>query len=290
MEFASNRLGDVFSYYLGVLGEIYGGMEARSMLFLLFEYQLDFSRVKILSDAGERLSESEILNIHKSVVKLKKHIPLQYIIGETTFLDLRIMVEPGVLIPRPETEELVQWVVEVNVKRNESLNILDIGTGSACIAIALDRKLSNAKVFAIDNSEKAIAIARENSRLNQSGVVIEKADLFEFNLPHAFPAAFDIIVSNPPYVRESEKEMMHDNVLDFEPAEALFVKDEDPLLYYRAILEMAEKFLKKNGSIFFEINENMQGKFLQLLSGFPAYRQTFKKDLSNKTRMLKLDL
>ncbi len=290
MDFASNRLANVFRYYLRILAEIYQEREARSMLFLLFESQLGFNRMYIMSTPDGRLSESDILKIHKSVLKLQKHIPLQYILGETTFKDLKIIVEPGVLIPRHETEELVNWVIDEASGSNKSLNILDIGTGSACIAIALDRNISHAKVFAIDNSPVAIDIARRNNSLNQGRVIVEKADLFEQNLPLAFPPAFDIIVSNPPYVRESEKKMMQANVLNYEPAEALFVCNEAPLLYYRAILEFAEKFLKKKGRIFFEINENMHKELLDLLSRYQSFRHTFKKDLNNKYRMLKLDL
>jgi release factor glutamine methyltransferase len=204
-------------------------------------------------------------------------------LGETEFFGLRLKVAPGVLIPRPETEELVQWIIDLVKPADPS--ILDIGTGSGCIALALKNELKNAQVSAVDFAEHALEIARKNVRMNQLEVEFIKADIL--NWQNYNWELFDVIVSNPPYVREQEKKAMQPNVLKFEPEKALFVSDDKPLVFYREIARFAQKYLKDEGELFFEINENLGEETVELLQGENFSDVELKKDLHGKMRMLK---
>ncbi|MCF8230358.1 MAG: peptide chain release factor N(5)-glutamine methyltransferase [Bacteroidales bacterium] len=288
MDFASNRFRDVFRYYQEELQNTYDQTEARNILFLLFESILKTRKADLIINSEQRISESEILEIHKAVLKLKQNWPIQYITGETEFLNCRIMLNRNVLIPRPETEELVKFVSENLKSCNSQLKILDIGTGSGCIAIALKTNIIHANVFAIDNSSKAIETAIENAAINKTPVDFAQADILNYRKPLGFPDKFDVLISNPPYVRLQERNEMKPNVLDYEPEEALFVKDEDPLLYYRNILDVSSKILTENGKIYLEINEYMHNDLKDLLNRYPQYTYYFQKDLRDKYRMLSL--
>jgi len=215
--------------------------------------------------------------------RLKTGEPVQYVIGETIFYDCIIKVNRGVLIPRPETEELVDLIVKEN--RGFTGTIIDVGTGSGCIAIALGVNLPLAKITGIDKSRCAIKTAIRNAELNNSPVSFSEADLFKINPSQI--GNTDIIVSNPPYVRNSEKQLMHRNVLDFEPPRALFVPDDDPLKFYRAILDLAGNILKPGGSVWFEINEAMGGSVIELLKSYKFHGINIIKDINGKDRIAK---
>lgn len=221
-----------------------------------------------------------IINICK---ELKSGKPIQYILGETSFYNCVIKLNEETLIPRPETEELVDLIIKEN--RGFTGNILDVGTGSGCIAIALAVNLPGSSVTGTDISEGAIKIAEENSRLNNVSVSFLKADVFSSD--HLTVAETDIIVSNPPYVRDLEKQFMNSNVLDFEPHTALFVPDSDPLVFYRAILEQAVKILVPKGKIYFEINEAFGLLMVELLEFYQYSDILIVKDINGKARFIK---
>ncbi len=226
------------------------------------------------------VTESKILI---ALDKLKRGVPLQYILGHTTFFGLNFIANNQVLIPRPETEELVDWVIQTT-KDIKNPKILDIGTGSGCIAVSLAKNMSHAAVSAMDISVGALDIAKKNAIINLVDIDFFQADILK--MPE-LPSFFDIIISNPPYVQESEKAMMHTNVLQYEPPVALFVFDSDPLIYYRAIAALAHKRLSRQGSLFFEINEAKGKDMLKLLLGAGFGKTELKKDFLGKDRMIK---
>ena len=257
MKTPSNLVRDCRRYYAGELEKIYGSDEANALIMILLEHYFGINRVKIALEPELRLSESELLTLHFAVKELLKNKPIQYIIGVTDFCGLQFHVDENVLIPRPETEEIVQKIAHsAETMCTSSVHILDIGTGSGCIAISLAKLIKNSDVTAIDISEKALEVAKKNAEVNDVNVNFVHADILnpEEGLSNQ---KFDIIVSNPPYVCESEKKDMRANVLDYEPATALFVSDDDPLLFYRKILEFSQKNLRKDGEIWFEINEKL---------------------------------
>jgi len=243
------------------------------------------TRVQLAMDSAYTIDSSE--KIINALELLKQQKPIQYIIGETEFYGLPFKVNESVLIPRPETEELVEWVLK-HADSNESINILDIGTGSGCIAISLAKNLPNAKVYALDVSAKALKTAKKNADLNEVNVEFIEVDILK-NGDGVLGAdvKFDIIVSNPPYVREQEKDMMKPNVLENEPHLALFVKDENPLLFYEAITKYASKNLARVGQLFFEINEYLGSDMITLLQDNNFRNIESKQDIFKKDRMIK---
>lgn len=255
---------------------IYGSDEANALIMILLEHYFNIDRVKIALEPDLRLSESELLTLHFAVKELLKNRPIQYIIGETEFCGMRFFVNENVLIPRPETEEMVRLLAvghwPLAVKTDGRPSFLDIGTGSGCIAISLAKLIPNSDVTAVDVSEKALEVARKNAEENGVNVHFVHDDILNPHVKTYGRASqqFDIIVSNPPYVCESEKSDMRANVLDYEPSTALFVSDNDPLVFYRKILEFAQKALKPNGAVWFEINEKFgkEMKDLCLEKGF----------------------
>ena len=235
-----------------------------------------------------RLSESEMLTFHFAVKDLLKNKPIQYIIGETEFCDLKFKVNENVLIPRPETSELVYKIVErQKTKDKRQLSILDIGTGSGCIAISLAKNIPGSKVHALDISEKALEVAKENAINNNVDVTFINDDIL--SLKNNIETKFDIIVSNPPYVRELEKAEMRDNVLNWEPHNALFVSDNDPLIFYRNILEFAQTHLNENGEIWFEINEYLGKEMTVLCKEYGFSDIEIFKDFRGKERVVKVN-
>lgn len=233
---------------------------------------------------SDLLPETKIMQINEIVNRLMSHEPIQYILGETYFYGLKFAVSPGVLIPRAETEELVDWIVRDEKGRSQSL--LDIGTGSGCIPVSVEKNCSMTLVEGWDLSEEALEIARINAAENHARVRFCRQDIFN---PTGIPgsATWDVMVSNPPYVLMEESARMEKNVLDFEPHMALFVPDHDPLIFYRAITRFAGKHLSAEGSLYFEINETMASETADLLreSGFPDV--TIRKDLQGKERMVR---
>ena len=263
MKVPSNLVKDIRNHYCEQLCSIYDKDEANAMILILLEHYFNINRVKMALEPQLRLSESEMLTFHFAVKDLLKNKPIQYIIGETEFCDLKFKVNENVLIPRPETSELVMKIV--NSQRstvNSQQSILDIGTGSGCIAISLAKMISGNEVYALDISEKALEVAKENAVNNNVEVTFIHDDIL--SLKNKIDTKFDIIVSNPPYVRELEKAEMRDNVLNWEPHNALFVSDNNPLIFYRSILEFAKSHLKENGEIWFEINEFLGKEMTEL--------------------------
>ena len=287
MKTSSNLVRDCRRYYASELEKIYGSEEANAMIMILLEHYFGIDRVKIAMEPELRLSESELLTLHFAVKELLKNKPIQYIIGETEFCGMRFEVNENVLIPRPETEELVNQLVSCSVNHHPSFRIIDIGTGSGCIAISLAKLLKNSIVTAVDISEKALEIAKKNAETNGVNVNFIKDDILNPQNPELLESKFDIIVSNPPYVCESEKSEMRANVLDYEPSTALFVSDNDPLIFYRKILEFAQKTLKPDGEVWFEINEKLgnEMKDLCLEKGFRNVEII--KDFRERDRILR---
>jgi len=278
----SNKLNELKSFYLESLYPFYSREEALQIINILINRYFGLSRVDQALDPEIKLSESEMLSLHFAVKKLKQDIPLQYIIGEVDFLDLKLKVNNNVLIPRPETEELVRLIIE---KENQKkLNLIDIGTGSGCIAIALSKFFIDANIYAMDISKKALDIAKFNAKKNNVNIQFIEDDVL--NPKYKFESKFDLIVSNPPYVRNSEKQLMKPNVLDNEPHIALFVNDDKPLSFYKAILEFSNFNLKEGGSLYLEINEALGKELFELVSNYLFKKVELHKDINNKERML----
>ena len=219
--------------------------------------------------------------LDNTIERLQKHEPIQYILGYSDFCGLRFKVTPATLIPRPETSELVEWIAS-EASGNE--RILDIGTGSGCIAVSLANKLPDSKVTAWDISPEALAVATENSHSNGTEVLFEQVDILAYRPEEK---QFDIIVSNPPYIKENEKSAMHSNVLDWEPHTALFVPDSDPLLFYRTIAKKGLTLLKPGGTLYFEINRAHRAETVKMLAGLGYTGIELRKDFADNDRMIK---
>ena len=286
---SSNLVRDCRKYYTSELEKIYDSDEANALIMILLEHYFGIDRVKIAMDPELRLSESELLTLHFAVKELLKNKPVQYILGETEFCGMRFFVDENVLIPRPETEELVNQLVSCSVNQlpSSSYRILDIGTGSGCIAISLAKLFKNSVVTAVDISEKALEVAKKNAETNGVNVNFIKDDILNPKSPELLDNQFDIIVSNPPYVCESEKTEMRANVLDYEPSSALFVSDNDPLIFYRKILEFAQKNLKPDGEIWFEINEKLGAEMKNLCIEKGFENVEIIKDFRGRDRILR---
>lgn len=267
---------------------------------ILLEHYFNIDRVKMALEPDLRLSESELLTLHFAVKELLKNKPVQYVIGETEFCGMRFFVNENVLIPRPETQELVEKLAVSSYqfssfrpkrsgveKSPANVSILDIGTGSGCIAISLAKLIPNSDVTAVDVSEKAIEVARKNAENNGVKVHFVLDDILEPQNPNLIDNQFDIIVSNPPYVCESEKSEIRANVLEHEPSTALFVPDSDPLIFYRKILEFAQKALKPNGQIWFEINEKFGKETAELCREKGFKNIEIIKDFRGKERVVR---
>lgn len=271
--------------FIKALLPFYDEMEAESFFYLLLENKRQLRRIDLALDVDSVFSKSEILNWNAILEKLKIQIPIQYIIGTTHFYGLEFIVDENVLIPRPETEELVDWIVKLNSKlsKKKNLKILDIGTGSGCIAVSLAKNIPNSEVFAIDVSEKALAIAKKNAILNKVPVTFLHKNILETK---DLNQKFDIIVSNPPYVRNLEKAEIKPNVLDNEPHLALFVPDNDPLIFYKKIAELAAANLNPNGQLFFEINQYLGKETQELLEYIGLKNIELRKDIYGNDRMI----
>jgi release factor glutamine methyltransferase len=270
-------------YIQSELQGLYPDTEIKSFSHLIIEKVTGFSRLDIVLNKNTQFSVEQQQEIESFIKKLKNFVPIQYILGETEFYGLMFSVDESVLIPRPETEELVDWVRTENNQSNE-LNILDIGTGSGCIAICLKHEFPNANVEAFDISDEALKTARINAARNNLVVDYTKVDIL--NSPD-FDRKWDIIVSNPPYVLESEKSEILPNVLENEPHLALFVPDTDPLLFYRKIASFAQNNLTSNGKLYFEINRQFGKQTLEMLAEHGFRNIELRKDISGNDRMIR---
>lgn len=271
--------------FINSLLPFYDEMEAESFFYLILENKHQLRRIDLALDDDKEFSEAEISNWNFILEKLKTQIPIQYILGTTHFYGSEFIVDENVLIPRPETEELVDWIVKLNTKlsKKKDLKILDIGTGSGCIAISLAKNILNSAVFAVDVSEKALAVAEKNATLNKVTVTFLQKNILETN---HLDQKFDIIVSNPPYVRNLEKAEIKPNVLDNEPHLALFVPDNDPLIFYKKIAELAAANLNTNGQLFFEINQYLGKETQDLLESLGLKNIELRKDIYGNDRMI----
>ena len=281
-------LKEIKNIYHKELDELYAKEEVDSFFYLLIEHYLNLQRFVLALQPNLTLTKEEEQPLFEALSELKLQRPVQYIIGSTSFMDLDFQVNENVLIPRPETEDLIRWIVdEVKTSgpdKKSGLRILDIGTGSGCIAISLAKLLPDAKVFALDVSEKALETAKRNAERNAVKVEFIHADILNFD---GFASNFDVIVSNPPYVRELEKKEMHKNVLEHEPDLALFVSDENPLVFYKAITQLAKQNLSGKGMLFFEINQYLAKETEALLHQHNFIEIEVRKDIFGNDRMTK---
>jgi release factor glutamine methyltransferase len=281
-------LSEIKNIFHKELDAIYGRDEVSSFFYLLIEEYFGLERFILAFEPNYVLDKDQESPIFDALSKLKQHIPVQHIIGHTSFMDMDFKVNSKVLIPRPETEELVRWVLDDYNHNNTELQLLDIGTGSGCIAIALAKNLNNGKVKAVDISPEALEIAGKNASDNEVEVDFIKADILQtLSLPISLQTEFDVIVSNPPYVRELEKEKMQENVKQHEPDLALYVKDGEPLVFYEAIAAYAQKRLKLGGNLYLEINQYLAQEMVELLKGFNFKDIIVKKDMFGNDRMIK---
>tara|TARA_B110000238_G_C16135905_1_gene443672 strand:- start:1376 stop:2251 length:876 start_codon:yes stop_codon:yes gene_type:complete len=269
-------------YFTKALSELYPQTEIDTFFFYLMEAYLDFQRIDLIIKPNFKISTEAGVLFKKALEALKKEIPIQYILGETEFYGLPFIVNRHTLIPRPETEELVEWILET-ADITAPLQIIDIGTGTGCIPITLAKHLPNARLFAIDISKEALRIAKQNAILNNVKLHFTEKNILKTT---TLPQKFDIIISNPPYVRELEKVDIKKNVLDNEPHIALFVEDDNPLLFYDKIADLAIEHLTKNGLLYFEINQYLGTETVEMLHKKGFKNIDLKKDVFGKDRMI----
>lgn len=272
--------------FVQTLSPIHGEGEAESFFYLILEANHQLKRIDLALRPDLDFTDAEILVWKTLVEQLKLEIPVQYLLGKTSFYGLDFKVNPSVLIPRPETEELVEWILESQKSKGETQKprVLDIGTGSGCIAVSLAKNIPTASVYAIDVSEKALAIAKRNAEINEVDLTFITQNILH---TEDLGQQFDVIVSNPPYVRNLEKGEIKKNVLDNEPHLALFVEDNDALIFYRKIAGLAQKNLTNNGQLFFEINQYLGKETTALLVQMGFKNIELRKDIYGNDRMIK---
>lgn len=280
------RLKDIQDIFHKELDGIYGKEEVDSFFFMILDDYFNIFRIELALKPELSINKEEQVPVFKALDDLKNEKPIQYILGKTEFFGLYFKVNNHVLIPRPETEELVDWILQ-NVNIESKLRVLDIGTGSGCIAISLAKHLVNSKIFALDVSSEAIELAKENAIINNVEVEFIQANILNKSLNEVQDIKYDIIVSNPPYVRIQEKDQIKPNVLNYEPHLALFVEDNDPLKFFRAITKFAVGNLKNEGLLVFEINEYLGNKVMELLEAHEFNSIELREDMYNKERMIK---
>ena len=312
-------LHNLKSEFYTQLESLYPKTEVTSFFYRLCDFKFNLKRVDIALNLDKNIDSNDVMFFNDATNQLKKFKPVQYITGSTEFYGLTLKVDKNVLIPRPETEELVAWILNDAKKASQSLKpkaksalkILDIGTGSGCIAIALAKKLPQAEVWALEVSKEALKIAYYNAAINKVNINFIEADILHPNIIKNLPftqtqktpsnkneipsvasplfndVKFDIIVSNPPYVKQEEKPLMKPNVLDYEPHLALFVENNNPLLFYDKIADFATKNLSKNGKLFFEINQSLGKEIEGLLKSKYFKNIEIKKDLFDVDRMVR---
>ena len=280
------RIKQYRTEFIKELSPFYDAYEAESFFYLILEDKHKLRQIDLALNHELSFVQTDFVVWDLILNQLKKEIPIQYLLGKTHFYGLEFEVNENVLIPRPETEELVEWIINENSKtdKTKKIKILDIGTGSGCIAISLAKNIPNAEVYAIDVSKKAIETAKRNAIRNNVEVTFILQDILKTD---ELKCNFDIIVSNPPYVRNLEKEEIKKNVLDYEPHLALFVEDHDALIFYRKIAELAKKNLSENGQLYFEINQYLGKEMTNLLEKLDFKKIELRKDIYDNDRMTK---
>lgn len=281
-------MNETLTYIHDSLKEIYSEEEIRSLARTLIQNCCGVSHPGLFFDKDIQISDTQKHQIEVILTRLKQNEPIQYVLGTAYFYDLIFKVNPSVLIPRPETEELVDRIISRH--RSQVSRILDIGTGSGCIAITLSSHLPEAVVFAADISMDAIDTARQNAEDNKAPVTFIQTNILSRQAFDDIPGIFDVIVSNPPYVKQSEKENMEANVLNYEPHLALFVNDDDPLLFYRAIALFGKQKLRKGGTLYFEINAQYGKEVANLLKETGYWSVEIIKDIPGKDRIIQAEL
>ena len=278
-------LSEIKSIYHKELDKIYPKEEVDHLFYRSIEHHLGLERFVLVMQPQLTLTKDEEGPLFRTLSSLRQEIPLQYVLGKAYFMDLEFLVNEHVLIPRPETEELVHWVLDDVDNQTSDIKVLDIGTGSGCIAIAVAKNLPNLEVHALDVSSEALKVAKENAAKNKAEVAFHQHNILDFSLK--LELEFDIIVSNPPYVRELEKSEIENNVKKFEPHMALFVPDNNPLVFYEAIAKQATQHLKSKGLLYLEINQYLGQETHALLEAHNFLEIELRKDIFGNDRMLK---
>ena len=283
MQIASNRLADVVAWYRNFLQNQFDKSEAKVLVDWVIEEKLGLDRIKVSLNGDHRLSESELLLVHFAFKRIAAHEPVQYVLGKGWFYGRPFVVKPGVLIPRRETEELTAWALELT---RPGQHLLDIGTGSGCMAITLKLEKPETTVTALDKSPEALEICRINATNHGAEIELIHDDILAPSRK-TLSGSYHLIVSKPRYVQEKEKKAMQPNVLNQEPLEALFVPDDDPLLFYRAIGHFASTALRPGGWLLFEINEAFGQETVGLLQNMGYTDVELRRDLQGRDRMIK---
>ena len=279
------RIKQYRTQFIKELSPFYDAYEAESFFYLILEDKHKLRQIDLALNHELTFSDGDFVVWDSLLAQLKKEVPIQYLLGKTNFYGLDFEVNENVLIPRPETEELVEWIINENSKTDKAktIKILDIGTGSGCIAISLAKNIPNAQVYAMDISKKAIETAKRNAMNNKTDVTFILQDVLNTEV---LKCTFDIIVSNPPYVRNLEKEEIKKNVLDYEPHLALFVEDNDALIFYRKIAALAQNNLLEDGQLYFEINQYLGDEMKDLLEKMNFKSIELRKDIYDNDRMI----
>lgn len=288
MKVKTNLLKDVRLHYEAELKPLYGTEESRSLVLVLIEHFFQLDRLKLSLQPDIRLSESELLQLHFAVKELKQYKPVQYITGKTWFCGMWFKVNKSVLIPRPETEEMTLMAIDSISRKTGHMKILDLGTGSGCIAIALKRAMPDALVDAIDICPDALELAKENANILHAKVSFHRISIKEAN-DFFSSKQFDMLISNPPYVTANDKAQMKENVLNWEPVTALFAPEDDPLFYYRQMAELAPSLLKPDGILWLEINEKHGQETAQLFSNKAFSKNVVLDDMHGKARFIRAE-
>ena len=274
------KLKDLKIDFITKLSVTYQKEEVLSFFKILCEEYLNITPTKLLLVGEELINKEQLDMFSKVIIRLLNEEPIQYILNTTSFYGLDFICTPSALIPRPETEELVDWILK---SEKNKISILDIGTGTGCIPISLAKNNTDYTVSALDISDAGLELAKDNAQKNEVDISFISADIFSYTSDKKY----DLIVSNPPYVRNLEKIKIQNNVLNFEPPLALFVDDDDPLVFYRAILEFAKSNLSEKGSVYFEINENLFNEMESLLASYRFSEIELKKDVFGKYRFIR---
>ena len=274
------KLGDIILFFKNELAGISNSREIFNWAYITINNLFGYDRANFIINQNQKISLHQRKKIKRIVSQLKKNKPIQYILEECVFFDLKFKVNSSVLIPRPETEELVKWIL-----KDEFKSIIDIGTGSGCIAISI-AKNKNVNVHAIDISNTSIKLAKKNAEFHGVSINFLNIDILTENISNKV----DIVVSNPPYVLKKEKKHMNKNVIDYEPEIAIFVDDNNPFIFYKIIAKKAKKILNRNGKIYFEINENYSEEVMKILKDYGYVNIKLKKDINDRNRMIKATL
>lgn len=289
MKIATNKLSDLYEFYKTELSSIYDNDELYAIFELVCDHYLGYSKTDTRLKFQGNLNQSDVLKIYHTAKALKTGMPIQYIFGEADFYNLKFKVNSSTLIPRPETEELVDLIIKQSKqegRNNQSLTILDIGTGSGCIPITLKENIPNSKVTGIDISEQALEIAKQNVTRNNVDVEFIVQDVLSNFL--ILNSTFSIIVSNPPYVLNSEAKQMDARVLEHEPHLALFVEDTDPIIFYKRIIDLCTKYLEEKGYLYFELNPMYANDVKNYANASKIFNFTeIIQDMSGKERFFK---